>query len=249
MLFLTLACACSEQAVADGSPPFPDGRPSDHSEEPADDLGALAEPESIVEVDRVALEDPDAPSPLELLDADEPTGELVVVVDDPSPPLDVPADIMEASGLTAAEVAAVQVIVRAAASEVAARRPPGMGVPWYERYADEVALVLLALIGMMVRRLDLSRIDGRMGIMGASTAEHYPEPIPTPSVDIEAITRLSVDRERLSAENARLSAAVEAHTAEIARLKAASVERLAGQSSVGEEIEASREAARRWMLE
>ena len=227
MLFLLIACACSEQAVADGSAPFPDGRPSDLLAEPADDLGAVAELEESAPVEAVSVVEP-------------------AVVEAPSTLLDVPPDLMEASGLTAAEVAAVQVIVRAAASEVAARRPPGMGVPWYERYADEVALVLLALIGMAVRRLDLSRLDGRMGRM-ADEVEDRPMPIPTPSVDVAAIERAAVERSKLREENARLSAAVTAHAAELARVKA--TERLAAQTSISDEIVAMDDAARRWMLE
>jgi len=61
MIFFLLL-ACSEQADADGAPPFPDGTASNPVTQPAT---------SIVEVDRIALEDPDAQSPLELLDQDQ----------------------------------------------------------------------------------------------------------------------------------------------------------------------------------
>ena len=80
-----------------------------------------------------------------------------------------------------------------------------------------------------------------------------PEPAP---VDLDGLTilaaehaQLKAERTRIVGENVRLSDAVQAHTAEIARLKRAAAEHLSAQSSVGDEIEAAQSAARRWMAE
>jgi len=234
-LSIIAACACSDPAVADGAPPFPDGLPSAPVEEPADDLGAVAEVEedvdstpspSIVAVDRAAVEDDSAPSPLELMDTDAA----------PALTLDAPGEIITI--------------------DPALMRTPLPPHPWI-RLADEVLAALSVLGGAAVALLAFTRkvwpvlIEIRDGIHEQIDAA--PEPAP---VDLDGLTNLAAEhaqlkaeRARIVGENVRLSDAVQAHTAEIARLKRAAAEHLSAQSSVGDEIEAAQSAARRWMAE
>jgi len=230
-LSIIAACACSDPAAADGAPPFPDGLPSAPVEEPADDLGAVAEGEpdsapSLVAVDRAAVEDDSAPSPLDLMDADAA----------PALTLDAPGEMIEI--------------------DPALMRVPVPPHPWI-RLADEVLAALSVLGGAAVALLAFMRkvwpvlIEIRDGIHEQIDA--VPEPAP---VDLDGLTilaaehaQLKAERTRIVGENVRLSDAVQAHTAEIARLKRAAAEHLSAQSSVGDEIEAAQSAARRWMAE
>jgi len=242
-LFL-LACACTGQADADGAPPFPDGLPSDA--EPADDLGTVAElieePEapSIVAVDRAAVEDHAAPSPLELLDADAGL-EDVAYVEAP--------EIVDADGVRVAPVADPTTTQR--------YLPPH---PWL-RLADEIAGALAALAAAIaslaafmwkVWPLLLEIRDDQRNRRDEPT----PQPMPTPSrEDVESITKLALEHTRIrqehaasQAENERLSAAVTGYEQELQRLRSASSRRLAAQSSVSDEIEDVQRRGSEWIV-
>ena len=240
MLFFLMACACSDPAIADGAPPFSDGLPSDAIEEPADDLGTVAEPieepseaPSIVALDRAAVEDHEAPSPLELLDADvEPVGAPPrLTIEDRGPYIQIDPSLT---------------------------RMPLPPHPWI-RLADEI-IAGLSVLGsaafgllMFVRKVWPVMIEIRDGLRETlKTPAPAPEPAP---VDLAQLTtlagehaRLKAEREIVDAERQRLSDAVEAQTKEIQRLKQASTERLAAQSSVSDEIEASRSRTRDWLV-
>ena len=81
--------------------------------------------------------------------------------------------LLASSGMTAAEVQFVQYLVTTVAEEVAARRPPGMGIPWYSRHSDAIVIILIGLFGLLARNTDLKRIYGKLGAVavGASPAQ------------------------------------------------------------------------------
>ena len=168
-LMLVVLCACTGAAEADGAPPFPDGKASEVA------LSADAEP-SIVAVDQAAVEDHEARSPLELPDQDRDSssgGEVQarsisesggVVID---PEL---VTLLVGEDLTPAQVSAGIVLMDALMTEVASRRPPGMEIPWYSRYSDEIAVVVLALLGFLLRRFDLKSLRGQFGALSGDGA-------------------------------------------------------------------------------
>ncbi len=255
MMFLfLLACACSGQADADGAPPFPDGLPSDAVG--VIDDGTIAEPipdeiaPSIVAVDRVAVEDVDAPSPLELLDADA-----------------MPA-IEEIEGLTDHERALFELLdarIRETsiqtAEEITSRGPLGGGVAGMsapqliDLFQTIAYLVIMGLGGALVKILSRQWPAIKRLVEYANNPPAPPASPPAP-VDLNQLTTLSaehakltLEREAVNAERARLAEAVDAGNREIQRLKQERTRALASQSSVSDEIEEVRRQGRHWLAE
>jgi len=256
VLTLLLACACSEQAAADGVPPFPDGVPSDA--EPADDLGAVAEPieeaPSIVAVDRAAVEDVEAPSPLELLDTD-------AVVED------TPALTAEALALLPVEERVALQVVDVAVDLAVDRleedgRIRGTGIPWVpwtREFLKGIFYVITVLLMWRWRGKAPSREEIE-ALVRAGVSAALPEPTPG---EVQSVTELALkhnetqqERDQLKqqrivqqAEADRLAAEVAAQRQEIARLKAITAADLASQNSISEDLEAQRRITRSWIAE
>ena len=82
---------------------------------------------------------------------------------------------LEESGFTDAELLLVQHLVEQVGEEVAQRRPPGMAIPWYQRYSDEIAILLLMVAGGATRRFDLRAIGTRLEEVPAAVAPLPPD--------------------------------------------------------------------------
>ena len=141
MLLTLLLLGCSDRADADGYPPFPDGRAS----EPAEDLGTVAE-----------STDPDPKT-----EKGE-GGEVEAGADTEAGGVMIDPVLEEQLSIGEAELLLVQHLIEQVGEEVAQRRPPGMAIPWYQRYSDEVAILLVLAAGWATRRFDLRAIGARL---------------------------------------------------------------------------------------
>ena len=163
LLTMTLLLACTKQAEADGSPPFPDGK--------ASEAEATATEPSIVSIDRAAVEDHKARSPLELLDQDQEDvekGEVEGRSDDESGGVVIAAELLDLSGLSPAEVALAEMVAEKTAEAITKKGPLGGGVlglsqaQWFDHLKVLVGLIISVLGGVLanaIRRLTLTMRD------------------------------------------------------------------------------------------